>query len=875
MTEDHSALLQRLEIPPPPGWPPGLAPVWFEVEGARRPLEVNAEARLATWLVPAMGVGRDLALPEGFDQALARQLPQAIGLLAHWYPKLAAIHLRPAGGDGGDPGRSRSDGPASTPREGRGTGCFFTGGVDSFRTLQRQLDQVDTLVFVHGFDVRDDRSRLWAETRGMLHEVADELGKRLVIVKTNLRDVTDRVIEWDAAHGVALAAVARLLQDEFADMFLASSAAEHRLVPWGSHPRLDPAWSTPGQGFYHDGAGEERWQKLQHLVAWPLALKHLRVCTWNTDDSYNCGRCSKCLRTLAALELIDAQGAVATLPPRLDLERLGGLRVRSSAELPYLEEMLEEADRQGDGRQELAAVLRRLLESTDGLDSALPRHLAKVPTPALKVSLLTLEGSTGGGDGEGPGWRCRLGLSRDQWSGELLIEGSGEGPAPGVGEIADAAFCWLVPAAMHLGVALEFGDGLEVDAGLVGRVEYFMPALVHLLPFRGMRPAPLRVGRRVAAEQGAAGSHGRRVGADHEIVLGAAFSGGVDACAMAATIEPRPELLIHLHGIDSERQDADRLVKVQRRARQAAAAIGRPLAMVNTNLRQLLTGGLGVPWKPVFRVGVMGLGHLFAHRVNSFAIASDQSFDTLIRYKTIETGHHPVLMEAFSGSRLRLEYWDDGHDRAGRIRQLAAHCEEALKWLVVCAEEAQGLLDDMDINCGRCEKCLRTMGAIRLADRQPDPRAFPGGDFASKLAAIPRLHHLWLDYWQGTEAEFLAKPGMADEAAAVTALLQRSIEPHRRSGEMIDWLKRDGNLAALRRHPGYGAWLRESGRPMAGAVLGDKPARRVLQWLDHPRGWKRFRQVALDRLLASDPATVRRWVRRAMWRRRLRLRPKS
>lgn len=36
---------------------------------------------------------------------------------------------------------------------GRGVGCFFTGGLDSFYTVLKHKEEITHLVFVHGFDV--------------------------------------------------------------------------------------------------------------------------------------------------------------------------------------------------------------------------------------------------------------------------------------------------------------------------------------------------------------------------------------------------------------------------------------------------------------------------------------------------------------------------------------------------------------------------------------------------------------------------------------------------------------------------------------------------------------------------------------------------
>jgi hypothetical protein len=41
--------------------------------------------------------------------------------------------------------------------------------------------------------------------------------------------------------------------------------------------------------------------KLARIASDPLALAHLRVCTANRAGPHNCGRCGKCVRTMAML----------------------------------------------------------------------------------------------------------------------------------------------------------------------------------------------------------------------------------------------------------------------------------------------------------------------------------------------------------------------------------------------------------------------------------------------------------------------------------------------------------------------------------------------------------------------------------------------
>lgn len=853
-----STAVQRIELPPLPGWPRPAEPIWFEVEGAREPLRCSADVLAGTHLLPAMYLGRDLVLPESFDPDLLGQLPRAVELLAHWFAPLHPIELRSTSECRVE---DIADWPAPPP--GRESACFFTGGVDSFRTLQRHLDRVDALVFVFGFDVHENNPRLWQQTEEMLSAVADETGKRLIVVRTNLRDHTDRVVSWDLAHGTALATVARLLQHELGEVLLASSFQDQQLIPWGSHPQLDEYWSTPRQRFVHDGGGEFRWQKLKGIVEWPLARQWLRVCSWNTGDTYNCGKCSKCLRTLAALDLIDAGGVVPTLPATLDVEALRRLKIHGVSELPFMQELHALSSARGEEKAPLTGVLDELLQRADLPASHAPDHLARLPVTPLRVEL---DGFEDGGDR----WTWQLKLS---WNGEdqrLRVQLHAPGFPPRRDDIAEAALVWLTPLAMHLGVPLEFAPSLPVDAELVERMGYFQQVLASMPPLGELRQVALRVTQRPPLQC--------QPGAPPQPVIGTAFSGGVGGNTLASSCEPRSKVLLYVHGIDAEDQGSPRKSRVEHRVREAARCHGIPVAFLDTNLRAILTGRLGLVWSTVFRFGIHGASHLLAAHINTFALASDQSFDKLVatpellaqKQTVLFRNNHPVLFEMTSSSRVRQEYWDDGKTRAERLATLAG-APGALARIWVCLEEAKELYHGEKPNCGRCEKCLRTMCSIKTTGLGDQFEAFDHPLDPSLIASMPKVGSLHLLEWIEIRNNLRALP---DGGAGVVEAVERFIERCQGGDKArVAWARVPGLLPGLRSHRDFPRWLKRHGEPLAAAVFGDKPARRALEWLDDRRGWKSFRLTALKRLASSHPTELERWIRRARIRRWLRRDP--
>ncbi len=200
-----------------------------------------------------------------------------------------------------------------------GVSLFFSGGVDSFYSLIKHRDEVENLVLIHGFDVplADKKAFALAETQA--REAARLFGKRLIVARTNVHFEQPSVPGgWGMYFGAALAAVAHALAPNHGKMYIASSYSYAHVHPWGSHPLLDPLWSTETVRMVYD-IGETRMEKLRVLVNHPEALARLRVC-WENLGNYNCGLCEKCIRTMLGLRALGIDHCAAfpdTLTPGL------------------------------------------------------------------------------------------------------------------------------------------------------------------------------------------------------------------------------------------------------------------------------------------------------------------------------------------------------------------------------------------------------------------------------------------------------------------------------------------------------------------------------------------------------------------------------
>lgn len=275
--------------------------IWIESDV---PLADTLQWSIPLRLVRAVAVGEALVLG-GVSPRLASNLATIRDIYAAWI----AGHEIPLSFE-----RS-SD--AAAPHS--GVSLFFACGVDSFYSLVKHRDEIDNLILVHGFDVPVADTTTFALVEAQARDVARLFGKRLILARTNLHwERPEMPCGWGRYHGAALAAVALALAPNHGKVYIASSYSYADLHPWGSHPLLDPLWSTEAVQIVHDDL-ETRIDKLRLLVQYPEVLARLRVC-WQNVGKYNCGCCEKCIRTMLALRALGVDHCAVfpdTLTPEL------------------------------------------------------------------------------------------------------------------------------------------------------------------------------------------------------------------------------------------------------------------------------------------------------------------------------------------------------------------------------------------------------------------------------------------------------------------------------------------------------------------------------------------------------------------------------
>mgnify|MGYP005815298273 CR=1 FL=1 len=275
--------------------------------------DLSGDAALAAGLLPAMVLGEDLHVEGTVSTRLLRQATTIQSIWSTWDRTLhPLVQTYRCVAVTAYATTSRRPEPSPT----RGTACFFTLGVDSFHSAVAHREELDALVYVHGFDVPLSATSFRAEVSERLRDAAALLGLPLLEIETDLRALGDQTgVVWPEYHGAALATIALLLAPRFSRVLVPATHTYGHLEGLGSHPLLDPLWSTDEVEVVHDGADATRVDKVRAVAGEEAARRHLRVCWENPDGAYNCGRCEKCVRTGVAIRIAGVEGRFDTVPP--------------------------------------------------------------------------------------------------------------------------------------------------------------------------------------------------------------------------------------------------------------------------------------------------------------------------------------------------------------------------------------------------------------------------------------------------------------------------------------------------------------------------------------------------------------------------------
>jgi hypothetical protein len=277
---------------------------------------------LVASVIPALYFGeRRLHIDEEICPQLKEGLFTALRIIHHWWypsdhkiPSIEAKCIKTYAKD----------------EQNKCTSFCFSGGVDSMATLyhnhllypKEHPRYLREGLVVFGLEVQDLKN--FKNVLNLIGSIAEGSGLKFIPVYSNIIELGPKDYKelwhkfWlNQYMSCAFAAIAHAFSGRWHSFFINASHDIPNLIPHGSNPLLAPCFGRWGLRISEVGIDFSRFEKVQMIANWDLALNNLRVC--NRDDKYtdevlNCGQCEKCVRTMLAFEALGALKRSTSFP---------------------------------------------------------------------------------------------------------------------------------------------------------------------------------------------------------------------------------------------------------------------------------------------------------------------------------------------------------------------------------------------------------------------------------------------------------------------------------------------------------------------------------------------------------------------------------
>ncbi len=245
----------------------------------------------------------------------------------------------------------------------------FSGGADAIFTALRHTKilpdkfryPLSSALMVHGFDVdiynHADFKNLVKRVRPFL----DYSGLELRTIRTNSREI--KIQNWEYSHGLELAACLHMFADEFEYGLIGSSGPYLGFVmPWGSNPVTDHFISGSGFSVKYDGGGFFRTDKMAEILKHPVACQVLKVCYSGVDQSINCGKCEKCVRSQLNFLAAGAKSIPPCFEGGFDINCINEMKISHLGQLVELRRIAKQAGRNNVSGEWLTLLNERIIQ---------------------------------------------------------------------------------------------------------------------------------------------------------------------------------------------------------------------------------------------------------------------------------------------------------------------------------------------------------------------------------------------------------------------------------------------------------------------------------------------------------------------------------
>jgi len=183
-----------------------------------------------------------------------------------------------------------------------------------------------------------------------------------------------------------------------------------------------------------------------------------------------------------------------------------------------------------------------------------------------------------------------------------------------------------------------------------------------------------------------------------------AFSGGVDSCFTAwrhsrgtsGRSRRNLQAALMIHGFDIDLQDGETFACAAGKSKKILESLGIKLITMETNFKDLAGD-----WEDTHIAGLASGLMMFQKDFKIGLIPGSPAYDNISI--SPPWGSNPITDRLLSSDSFEIIHDGAGFTRAGKIREIA-DWPEAMQNLRVCWEG-----EKKDRNCGRCEKCIRTI----------------------------------------------------------------------------------------------------------------------------------------------------------------------